>query len=154
MELRPSIAEVVAALAVQGIEVPAGNVRLDYYGDSAELSASLIAMIRSGQKRAGTGLLWWHEHASEPYAAEGDIEIVLTHEHQPTVVTRILSVQVVPFAAVTAEYATTEGEGDGSLRYWRDAHWSYFSRLCRSIGREPSEDMPVICSTFEVLHTL
>ena len=44
-----------------------------------------------------------------------------------------------------------EGEGDGSLAYWRDAHWAFFSRECARIGRAPSEAMPVVCSVFEVL---
>jgi len=30
-------------------------------------------------------------------------------------------------------------------------HWRFFSRECRRIGREPSEDMPVVCSVFELL---
>lgn len=154
MPQMPSVAEVVAALAEQGITLPAGPVRLDGYGDSSEMSQSLLQMIRGGQKRAGTGLVWWHEHTGQPWGAVGDIEIVLTHEHRPSVVTRITEVQVVPYRMVSAEYAAIEGEGDGSLAYWRAAHWDYFSRVCQQIGREPDEDMPVVCSVFEVLQVL
>ncbi|MFT3957054.1 MAG: ASCH domain-containing protein [Piscinibacter sp.] len=150
----PRVDQVVADLADHGITLPPGQVRLDHYGDSPELSRSLLDMIRSGQKRAGTGLLWLHEHENEPYGAVGDIEIVLTHDHRPSVVTRITRVEVVPYGQVTAQYAAIEGEGDGSLTYWREAHWAYFSRVCAQIGRTPSEEMLVICSTFEVLHVL
>ena len=69
----------------------------------------------------------------------------------PALITRITSVAVVPYAEVTPEYAAIEGEGDGSLAYWRDAHWAFFSRECARIGRAPSEAMPVVCSVFEVL---
>lgn len=59
-----------------------------------------------------------------------------------------------PYNEVTAEYAAIEGEGDGSLEYWRSAHWAFFSRECKRIGREPVETMPVVCSVFELLSIL
>lgn len=152
--MNPSVADVVAALHERGVALPAGNVRVDYYGDSPELSRLLLAMIRSGQKRAGTGLLWMHEREGEPIAQAGDIEIVLTHDHEPSIVTRVTRVEVLPYGEVSAEYAAIEGEGDGSLDYWRKAHWAYFSRVCASIGKVPTEDMLVVCGVFEVLHVL
>ena len=152
--MKPSVADAIASLHARGVALPAGHVRLDYYGDSPELSALLLAMIRSGQKRAGTGLLWWHEHDAEPLPQVGDIEIVLTHDHQPSLVTRVTRVDVLPYREVGAEYAAIEGEGDGSLDYWRKAHWHYFSRVCASIGKVPTEEMLVVCSVFEVLHVL
>ena len=67
---------------------------------------------------------------------------------------RMLEVSVIPYDEVTAEYAAIEGEGDGSLQYWRRAHWPFFSRECQRIGREPSETMPVVCCVFELMHVL
>ena len=68
--------------------------------------------------------------------------------------TRTTEVEVVPFNEVSAQFAAREGEGDGSLVYWRKAHWSFFSRECQRIGRLPSETMPVVCSSFEVLRRM
>jgi uncharacterized protein YhfF len=84
----------------------------------------------------------------------GDIEVVLDYRNEPALVTRIVHVSVVPYAEVAAEYAAIEGEGDGSLDYWRRAHWAFFSRECQRIGREPVERMPVVCSIFELLHVV
>ena len=64
------------------------------------------------------------------------------------------SVEIVPFNEVTAEYAAIEGEGDGSLDYWRRTHEAFFSRECKRIGRQPSENMPVVCCVFEVLNVV
>lgn len=150
----PDVDSVVQALARQGIVLPDAPVHLDGYGDTPEMSRELLKLIRDGAKRAGTGLLWWHEDRCIPWAAPGDIEIVLTHDHLPSMVTRIVSVEIMPFCEVTAAYAAIEGEGDGSLAYWRDAHWAYFSGLCQALGRTPSERMPVVCSVFELLHCL
>jgi uncharacterized protein YhfF len=147
----PSVASLIEKLKLDGIALPPGPVRVDGYGDSPALSESLLALIRSGRKRAGTGLLWAYEYDDQEIARTGDVEIVVDHLNQPALVTRITSATVVPYGEVTAEYAAIEGEGDGSLEYWRKAHWEFFSRECERIGREASESMPVVCSIFEVL---
>ena len=154
MQPLPSVEFLVSQLAAQGITLPPGPVRVDGYGDSAELSKELLDLIKSGRKRAGTGLLWAYEHDREPMAKTGDIEIVIDHRNEPALITRILKSEIVAFSEVSAEYAAIEGEGDGSLEYWRKGHWSFFSRECRRIGTEPTEAMPVICNVFEVLHVL
>lgn len=150
----PTIEHLVAQLAALGVQLPPGPVRVDGYGDSPELSSELLALIRSGRKRAGTGLLWAYEHDREPIAKAGDIEIVVDHLGQPALVTRIVKSEIIAFNEVSAEFAAIEGEGDGSLSYWREGHWRFFSRECARIGRTPMETMPVICNIFEVLHEL
>ena len=133
---------------------PPGPVRVDGYGDSEALSEELLALIRDGKKRAGTGLLWAYEADKEDIARTGDIEIVIDHLQRPALVTRIIRSEIIPFDQVDAKYAAIEGEGDGSLDYWRKAHWAFFSRECRRIGREPELTMPVICSVFELLKVI
>ena len=154
MQPLPSIETLIAQLAVHGVQLPPGPVRVDGYGDTAALSTELLDLIKSGRKRAGTGLLWAYEHDGEPIAATGDIEIVVDHRNQPALITRIVRSEIVAFNEVNAEYAAIEGEGDGSLDYWRKGHWNFFSRECRRIGKEPTKTMPVICNVFEVLHVL
>jgi uncharacterized protein YhfF len=147
----PTTASLVETLAARGIDVPPGKVGVGAYGDSAELSRELIELIRAGRKRAGTGLLWAMEHDGEPMPEAGSIEIVVDHDNEPVLLARLASVSIVPFDAVSAEYAAIEGEGDGSLDDWRKGHWAFFSRECARIGRTPSATMPVVCSVFEVL---
>jgi uncharacterized protein YhfF len=150
----PSIQSVVDDLATRGINLPEGRIFLDRFGDSPELSRSLIALIRGGGKRAGASLLWSHEHEGDPVPAVGDVGIVLDDSDEPALVTRVTSVEVRPFHQVTPEFASLEGEGDLSLSWWRNTHWLFFSRECVAIGRVPDESMPVVCAAFEVLHVL
>ncbi len=124
---------------------------MDGFGDSPELSKSLIDLIRLGPKRAGTALLWAFEYEGEALPQKDDVEIVIDHENEPVLLTRLTSVTIVPFNEVSAEYAAIEGEGDGSLDYWRAGHWAFFSRECAQIGRAPTQRMPVVCSIFELL---
>lgn len=150
----PPLADVLAKIRALGVTLPPGRVRLDAYGDSPELSESLLAQIRAGTKRAGTALLWALEAEGESLPAAGDIDLVLDHRGEPALVTRTTRVDVVRFCDVDAEYAAVEGEGDGSLGFWRRGHWGYFVRECARIGRVPSEAMPVVCSRIEVVCVL
>ena len=75
----PSVASLIGTLKMSGIALPPGPVRVDGYGDTAELSESLLTLIRSGRKRAGTGLLWAYEYNGEEISRIGDIEIVIDH---------------------------------------------------------------------------
>ncbi len=154
MTLLPPVSTILEKLSILNVSLPAGPVRVDGYGDSAALSEALLALIREGRKRAGTGLLWAIEADGETISNVGDIEIVLDYFNEPALVTRITQVNIMPFSEVSAEYAAIEGEGDGSLEYWRQAHWAFFSRECQRIGRQPTESMPVVCSEFELLNIL
>jgi uncharacterized protein YhfF/RimJ/RimL family protein N-acetyltransferase len=151
MEPLPKVEDLAPTLRGYGIDLPAGVTRVGAFGDSPALSEELLALVRVGRKRGGASLLWAHEAESEPIPSAGDTEIVVNHLNAPSLVTRITEVEVVPFNQVSAQFAAREGEGDGSLDYWRKAHWAFFSRECERLGREPSDTMPVVCSSFEVL---
>jgi uncharacterized protein YhfF len=60
-------------------------------------------------------------------------------------------IQIVPFSRVDADFAATEGEGDGSLAYWQQAHKAFFGRECQRLGREFSLSAPIVCERFAVV---
>lgn len=145
---------VLQRLSALGVTLPPGRLRVDGYGDSPALSRELLALIVSGRKRAGTGLLWAIEHDGEELPRVGDIEVVIDHAGRPALVTRLTEVDIRAFNQVDERYAAIEGEGDGSLAFWRQAHEGFFARECARIGRAPAPDMPVVCSVFELLQVL
>lgn len=55
------------------------------------------------------------------------------------------------FDDVDARYAAVEGEGDGSLTYWRDAHTEYFESVCARLDSAFDGRTPVICQCFAVV---
>ncbi|WP_305857337.1 ASCH domain-containing protein [Balneatrix alpica] len=128
--------------------------RIDGFGDSPAMCAELLDLIRRGGKRAGASLLWTHQAEASPLPQQGDIVLVVDALNQPALLLQTLAVEVCPFAEVSADFAAAEGEGDGSLAYWREAHWSFFNRECALIGRSPSPSMPVVCERFALLKTL
>ena len=52
---------------------------------------------------------------------------------------------------LSAEFAAVEGEGDGSLAFWRQAHTAYFTRQCERAGRTFSGGMAVTYVRFRVV---
>ena len=69
-------------------------------------------------------------------------------------VLRSTRVDVLPYQEVDAEFAAVEGEGDGSLAYWQDAHERFFRRSCARLGLVWQPDMLVVCERFELLYPL
>ena len=57
-----------------------------------------------------------------------------------------------PFREIDERFAFDYGEGDRSLKWWRENMWDYYSEVCRKIGREPSQDMPLACQRFRLLY--
>jgi len=70
----------------------------------------------------------------------------------PRCIIETTNVEIVSFDRVTDSFAAREGEGDKTLRYWREVHWRFFSRECQRIGREPDLQMPVVCEQFKVIY--
>jgi uncharacterized protein YhfF len=122
------------------------------FGDSQSLAEELVALVLAGRKRATASALWSFEAEGKRLPRPGDLSVVTAWDGTPLCVIRSTQVQVMPFDAVPAEFAAAEGEGDGSLDFWRRAHSAYFGRQCARIGRTFRTDMPVCCEHFELVY--
>ena len=52
--------------------------------------------------------------------------MILWEDLSPAVVVELVNVEECAFKDVPAEFASREGEGDGSLAFWKDTHEEYF----------------------------
>jgi uncharacterized protein YhfF len=66
------------------------------------------------------------------------------------VVTRHVDIRL--FDEVDADFARAEGYLNDPLNEWREVHWAYFSRRCAVLGRNSSNEMPVVCERFEAVY--
>lgn len=121
------------------------------FGDSAELADELADRVLAGVKRATASLAVEFSAAGDPLPAAGDVCIVLRGDGRPMAIIERIAVAQRPFSAVDAAFAAREGEGDGSLAWWRDAHRAYFGRVCDRLGGVFDEQTPVLCQSFEVI---
>ncbi len=122
-----------------------------HFCDNATDANELADLVLAGKKRATAGLLWSYEAEGEPLPRVGDFNVITDWDGVARCVIRTTSVEVVPFAEVTPEFAATEGEGDGSLDYWRQAHQAAFSRELAGSSHLLGPESLVVCECFEVV---
>ncbi len=134
------------------VRLPAEAPPASQFGDRPEMADELAALVVAGKKTATAGLVWEYESEGVPLPRPGMFEVVLDGRGDPWCVIEYTSVETGPFGDVDARFAALEGEGDGSLAWWREAHWRYFSRRCAALGRQPDERMPVSCEQFRVVY--
>jgi uncharacterized protein YhfF len=116
------------------------------FGNSEEMATELGLLVRDGPKRATASLRSAYA-GDEPMPSIGDLCLILDGSGAPLCVIRITSVEVRRFRDVDAEFAWTEGEGDRSLGFWREAHIRFFA----AGGAPVSEDTEVVLERFELL---
>jgi uncharacterized protein YhfF len=122
------------------------------WGDGPALANELGALIVQGLKTATCSALWEWEAEGNPIPQPGLITIVLDGGGEPLCIVETVEVSVRKYNEVAAGFAREEGEGDLSLQYWREAHRRYFSRVLPKIGKEFSEEIPLVCERFRLLH--
>ena len=149
---QPSIDALISGLKEAGCDLSVRAPKVGNFGDTPELSRRLLDLVRSGVKTATASLVWEWEAEGQTLPVVGDVMIVLDWGKNPVMVIEYVDVKMKPFAAVTADFAWDEGEGDRSLENWRRGHWAFFTRACTELGREPSQDMPILCTRFRVLY--
>jgi uncharacterized protein YhfF len=118
------------------------------FGDDSmpEMMTELALLVRDGPKRATTGVLAEYEDEGESIDEVGRFVVILGGDHEPVCVIRNTSVEVRRFGDVDEEFALTEGEGDGTLDYWRSSHQEYFAD-----SRYPVDDNTLmVLATFEL----
>ncbi len=122
------------------------------FGDSPRMANELGALVVSGAKTASCSALWEWEAEGSSLPEIGQKSIVLNGNDDPLCIIETTEVEVRPYNEVDPQFAYEEGEGDRSLKYWREAHWRFFSRTLPSIGKKPAPDMLLVCERFRVVY--
>ncbi|WP_332748965.1 ASCH domain-containing protein [Hydrogenophaga sp.] len=123
-----------------------------HFDDNASDADELAQLVLAGRKRATAGLALVFESTGKSIPQLGDLSVVTLFSGQPVCVIETRQVNIVPFSQVDADFAATEGEGDGSLAHWQRVHAAFFGRECVRLGCEFSANMPVVCEQFEVVY--
>lgn len=119
------------------------------FGNDAGVATELGLLVRDGPKRATASLRSAYEDG-EPIPRAGELSVILDGGGEPLCVIRTTQVEIRRFADVDEEFAWTEGEGDGSLAYWREAHVRFFA----AGGTPPKDDTEVVLERFDLLWPL
>jgi uncharacterized protein YhfF len=124
------------------------------FGDNQQLADGLAQLVLDGVKRATAGAVWAFEQEGKRLPIVGDLSIIRNWAGAPLCVIETTAIDLTPFHRVSAEFAQTEGEGDGSLDYWRQCHRDFFTRECEAAGKKFDEDLLICCERFRVVSPL
>ncbi len=122
------------------------------WGDSPAMADELGALIVQGTKTATCSALWEWEAEGKRIPQVGLITIALDGRGEPLCIVETVEVTIRKYNEVDADFAKAEGEDDLSLNYWREVHRNFFSRVLAKFGKEFSEEMPLVCERFRVIH--
>nr|WP_237486255.1 ASCH domain-containing protein [Vibrio hippocampi] len=127
------------------------SVAIDYFC-ADEYNANLCAdLVLQGKKTATCSLSYWYEEKREPMPEVGNLMLVTRWDGTPSCIIQITHVEQQRYCDVTAEFAAAEGEGDQTLEWWRDAHWTFFSKECQQENIEMSSQVMLVLERFEVV---
>jgi uncharacterized protein YhfF len=138
----------VAANLPAGAPLP----RVWHFCDNQADADECARLVLAGRKRATAPSLWGLQHRGDAVPAVGSLDLVTTWDGEACAIVRTCRVIVLPFSAVPAEHAAAEGEGDGSLTWWRRVHREYYARELADTPYAPTDDMPIVCQYFEIVY--
>ena len=131
---------------------PAEPVSHWHFCDNQQDADECVLLVLAGRKRATAPSLWSFESHDEPLPRAGDLHVVTDWAGEARCIIRITAVEVVPLDEIGEEHAQAEGEGDGSLSWWLDAHRAYYRRELEGSGQQFQPDMPVVFEWFECVY--
>jgi len=134
----------------KGKEAPVKVVAEQFGWEGTPLADELADLIVKGIK-TGTcsGHMFYGEN--DPLPEVGQYTVILNSKDMPVAIVRTTVVEIMPLNEVGEEFATSEGEGDLSYRHWWNGHVKFFAQECEEAGMLFSEDMLVVCETFELV---
>jgi uncharacterized protein YhfF len=128
---------------------PYANAVTFSFGDSPAMADELLALVLAGKKTATCGALASFQPGGETMPVVGRRDVVLDGKGRRAAVIETLEVETRRFDQVDERFASDEGEGDGTLAWWRDAHRRYFER-----NGGFSADMQLVCERFRLVEKL
>lgn len=124
----------------------------DHFGFTEEVANSCAELVLSGTKRMTSHSLLGLQFRGEKLPQLGDLNIITDWEGRAKGIIRTVKVRLKPFFSISAEHARLEGEGDGSLEYWKKSHWEYYSQELEAFGKTPVVSMIIVCEEFELIY--
>ena len=112
----------------------------------------LIDLTIKGIKRATTGSLRLYEIDHEPIPKAGDCNVITKEDGTACCIVKNVRVIVCKYQDVTEEMAAIEGEGDKSLKYWKDAHLKFFTLDFQQYGLEFTDSEKVVFEQYELVY--
>jgi uncharacterized protein YhfF len=152
VETRPPIEPfVVAALSDSTIDVTGRALHAWDEGDGSANAQARLERILAGHQRASARPLAAARAAGQPLPLEGDLLVVRDGRQRPRAVVEVIEQRIVPFELIDELFAADCGEGDLSLRYWRETHRAGYEHQA-SLSGAVDADLPLVTIRFRLVY--
>ena len=131
---------------------PNESYQVWFFGDSQKMARELAELVISGKKHATASLVEFNERHPEAAPISDGFSVVKDFEGVPLCVIQTTGIRHLPFDEVDAQLAFDEGEGDQTLKDWREGHRRYFTKEATDYNLEFNEKSIIACERFKLLH--
>jgi len=115
------------------------------FGDSAKLSAEILALVRSGQKTATCEAMRAYTKDGDALPVVGRRDVALNWDGTPAMMLETVEVTTRRFDEMDEDFVAAQGEFR-DLAHWRKGYRAYFARTGGF-----SEDMDLMCERFRMV---
>jgi len=123
----------------------------EHFCDNQTDADACAHLVLVGIKQATASALASYEEDGEPVPTSGKLTIVTNWVGEPKALIRTHTVTICRFGDIPPEFATLEGEGDGTLAWRRETHRAFWERSLPM--HIIDDDLLVVCEKFELVAT-
>lgn len=123
----------------------------EHFCDNETDADACVDLVLAGIKRATASALVSYQEDCDPIPASGKLTIITNWAGEAKALIRIHTVTICRFGDVSPRFAALEGEGDGTLDWWRETHRVFWERSLPM--HVIDDDLLVVCEEFELVAT-
>ncbi|QCX38634.1 ASCH domain-containing protein [Aureibaculum algae] len=126
----------------------------DFFHNNREDANRLAVLTINGKKKASSGLYSLYKQYNVDIPKVGTKQIITDFDGKAKAIIENSSVDTIPFNKISKDYAELDmGTDIEPLEKWKKAHWDFFESVLEESGEKPTEEMLVVCVTFETIWT-
>lgn len=130
---------------------PSDQPVAEHFCDNETDADVCVNLVLAGIKRATASALASYQEDCEPVPASGKLTIITNWAGEAKALIRTHTVTICRFGDVSPDFAALEGEGDGTLAWWRETHRVFWERSLPM--HIIDDDLLVVCEEFELIAT-
>lgn len=112
----------------------------------------LLTLVKEGKKRGTASSLIAYSVENESVPKVGDKSIILDSKNRAHLIIVTRKVTVTPFLQVHPYHGYLEGEGDRTLKFWREVHEIFFKPDYEAAGKDFDPMGEAVLEEFDVIY--
>ncbi|SFW14708.1 ASCH domain-containing protein [Cellulophaga fucicola] len=126
----------------------------DFFHNNEEDANRLAKLTVNGKKKTSSSLYSLYKQYNVDLPKIGAKQIITNFDGKAKAIIKNKSVDTIPFNKISKEYAELDiGTNIEPLKKWKKAHWKFFKNLLKESGEKPTEEMLIVCVSFETIWT-